>query len=230
MAVFLTTHAAAARIEEIITEARKKIILLSPYLQLSPLFGDRLLDAAKRHVPITIVYGKSALQSDQYGFLSTLPGLRLLFLERLHAKCYLNEQRMVITSMNMYEFSEKHNREMGILLERNDSAYEAALNEVQSIISAAAPDADQSPRVFGEGPFRAQPHRRGHGRGGVCIRCSRSIAFDPSRPLCADDYQVWATFGNEDYPEAFCHKCGQPAETSMRRPLCYACFASTSSF
>jgi hypothetical protein len=230
MAQFLTTHAAAARIEEIITEAREKVTLLSPYLQLSPLFSERLRDAAKRRVHITIVYGKSELQSTQYETLSALPGLRLFFLERLHAKCYLNEKRMVITSMNMYEFSEKNNREMGVLLEQSDPAFQTALDEVHSIISAATLDAGHSPKRVRERAFGSQPPQRGHSQRGVCVRCSRPIPLDPNKPLCAEDYQVWATFANEDYPEAFRHKCGQSAETTMRRPLCYACFRAMSAF
>jgi hypothetical protein len=35
--------------------------------------------------------------------------------------------------------------------------------------------------------------------------------LDPDRPLCAEDYNVWAAYANADYPEGFCHACGRPA-------------------
>src|SRR5437899_1829722 len=123
MAEFLTTHGTAFQIEKVIAGARKQLTLVSPLLKLSKTLAERLQDAARRGVRITIVFGKEELESEQQLLLSELAGARLYFLPNLHAKCYLNEDRMVITSMNMYEFSEKHNREMGVLLEAREPAY-----------------------------------------------------------------------------------------------------------
>ena len=36
--------------------------------------------------------------------------------KNLHAKCYLNEKEALLTSMNLYEYSQEHNDEMGILV------------------------------------------------------------------------------------------------------------------
>jgi hypothetical protein len=44
---------------------------------------------------------------------------------------------MVITSMNLYEFSEKTNREMGVLVTGDEEAYRAAVAEVKSIVAAS---------------------------------------------------------------------------------------------
>mgnify|MGYP007072815678 CR=1 FL=1 len=46
---------------------------------------------------------------------------------------------MIITSMNMYEFSEKNNREMGILIEANSDKqiYDKAVVEAESILKAS---------------------------------------------------------------------------------------------
>ena len=41
--------------------------------------------------------------------------VHLYFSKNLHAKCYLNEKKMIITSMNLYEFSQVNNREMAFL-------------------------------------------------------------------------------------------------------------------
>jgi phosphatidylserine/phosphatidylglycerophosphate/cardiolipin synthase-like enzyme len=38
------------------------------------------------------------------------------FVTNLHAKCYLNETTAIVTSMNLYEFSQQNNDEMGILV------------------------------------------------------------------------------------------------------------------
>ena len=234
MARFLTTHGVAAQIEEVITQARERLVLVSPYLRLSAIFFERLQDAVRRGVTTTIVYGKSELADDQTELLDQLRKLQLLFLPQLHAKCYFNELRMVITSMNMYDFSEKTNREMGILLEAGGEAYEQAVAEVDSIIRAAHPVPSPTRAYSGSPGLRTAPqsqtsgsevHRRRSRRsGGQCIRCRRSISLNPDRPLCNDCFSVWAQFGDPDYIEAYCHACGRRNDTTMRRPLCRSCF------
>lgn len=54
----------------------------------------------------------------------------------LHAKCYLNEETCIITSLNLYEFSQVNNNEMGVLLTRADDAavYREAYEEALRII------------------------------------------------------------------------------------------------
>ena len=47
MAEFLTTAAIANRIEDVIKKARGKLVLVSPYLQLSATVLQRLKDAEK---------------------------------------------------------------------------------------------------------------------------------------------------------------------------------------
>ena len=54
----------------------------------------------------------------------------------LHAKCYLNEELCIITSLNLYEFSQINNNEMGVLIRRSEDAelYKEAYEEAQRII------------------------------------------------------------------------------------------------
>jgi hypothetical protein len=235
MAEFLTTHGTAFQIENVIAGARKRLTLVSPFLKLSKTLTERLQDAARRNVRITIVFGKEELEHDQELLLAGLAGARLYFLPNLHAKCYFNEDRMVITSMNMYEFSEKHNREMGVLLAAGEAAYADALREVDSIIAASEARSTASAGTHSRRtghptePFQgvsSHSHRRGHG---ACIRCQASIPRNPWRPLCGACYEVWSTYQNADYQEQWCHFCGRPTETSVNRPLCWSCYRSASS-
>jgi PLD-like domain len=235
MAEFLTTHGTAFQIENVIAGARATLTLVSPFLKLSKTLTERLQDAARRGVTITIVFGKEELEREQEDILSGLAGARLYFLPNLHAKCYFNEDRMVITSMNMYEFSEKHNREMGILLEAGEAAYKTALREVDSIIAASEarsvgptdPASRKTRRSTENFPARASS-RVHRDAAAVCIRCQASVPRDPWRPLCIVCYGVWSTYKNADYPEQWCHFCGRREETSVNRPLCRSCYRSVS--
>ena len=60
MAEFLTTNGTSYHIEKVITGANKKLILVSPYLQISKTFYERLHDASKRNVSIKIIFGKDS--------------------------------------------------------------------------------------------------------------------------------------------------------------------------
>jgi phosphatidylserine/phosphatidylglycerophosphate/cardiolipin synthase-like enzyme len=214
MVEFLTTHGTAFHIERIIARAKRTLVLVSPYLQLSKTLLERLLDADRRGVRITIVYGKSSLSADQEEALRELKDLSLCYLENLHAKCYFNEEEMVITSMNMYEFSEKNNREMGVLVDKAEKVYQGAVEEARSIVAAA-----EQAKSRGRGGY-ASPEQDP----GFCIRCSRRTPYDPDIPYCRECFRVWSQYENANYREEVCHSCGRKAETSMNKPLCYGCY------
>jgi len=141
MAKFLTTSGIAHQIENIIVSSKNWLILISPYLNLSLNFIERLFDADKGDVKILIIYGKDELRPNERKKLREFTNLSLLFYLNLHAKCYINEDNLVITSMNMHEYSEKKNREMGVLFQReNTNDHEVFFDvykEVLSIMNAS---------------------------------------------------------------------------------------------
>ena len=139
MAKFLTTSGISYYIEEVILGAKSEIFLVSPYLKLSPNLYERLKDADLKNIKINLIYGKDQLHEDQRKLLSELNNLNLYFKNNLHAKCYFNEDMMVISSMNMYEFSEKNNREMGVLTTKNkdEELFKEGCDETASIVSSS---------------------------------------------------------------------------------------------
>jgi hypothetical protein len=219
MAEFLTTKGICARIEEIIIDAKKQITIVSPYLKLSEIFTDRLIETANRNIPINIVYGKTELDIRQSTTLQKMRTLRIYYYQNLHAKCYFNESKMVIGSMNLYEYSER-NREMGVSLDYNvdRELFEKAKAEVGSILKAG----DKETHI--EQHFMCTNAKHKHGSG-YCIRCEDRIRFNPERPLCADCYSVWAQFQNYSFEEYVCHRCGEYEVTSMEKPQCYTCYS-----
>lgn len=231
MAEFLTTNGTSYHIENIIKEAKKKLVLVSPYLKISPNFYDRLNDATKKGVAITIVYGKNELQPEEMTKLKSLKDTQLYFLSNLHAKVYFNESKMVITSMNMYEFSEKNNREMGVLIDKvNDTVmFNKAVEEVKSFVDASqkanSSVQDTSQKVnFQSTSTNIKPQQKTDPSKGYCIRCETKITFNPEKPLCFNCFNTWAQFENWDYIENVCHKCGKDHDSSMRYPLDRNCY------
>ena len=135
MAKFLTTIGNSFYIEQIIINAEKNLTLVTPYLSLSKNLIDRLADADREDIRITLIYGKNELSIKENKKIEALKNLELFFCENLHAKCYHNESSLIITSMNLYEFSERNNREMGILIEKSTDIeiYKETLKEIESI-------------------------------------------------------------------------------------------------
>ena len=136
MAKFLNTSATNYFLEEMIKDAKDRLILISPFLKLNDRMKELLADKNRLKIDVRIVYGKSELQPEEINWLKELTYIRTSFCKNLHAKCYLNEELCIITSLNLYEFSQINNNEMGVLIRRSDDAdlYKDAYEEAQRII------------------------------------------------------------------------------------------------
>ena len=136
MAKFLSTTGTNYHLEELIKSASDRLILISPFLKLNDRMKELLADKNRLKIDVRIVYGKSELQPQEIEWLRGLTYIRTSFCKNLHAKCYMNEEMCIITSLNLYEFSQVNNNEMGILIQRNDDGqlYKDAYEEAQRII------------------------------------------------------------------------------------------------
>ena len=176
MAKFLNTSATNYFLEELIKGAKERLVLISPFLKLNDRMKELLEDKDRLKIDVRIVYGKSELQPQEIEWLKAQNYIRTSFCKNLHAKCYLNESDAIVTSLNLYEFSQINNNEMGILIRRDDDTelYKDTYEEAQRIIrisdevrismervstadeAAAASDsadaADDEARLSGNGP------------------------------------------------------------------------------
>ena len=104
-----------SRIEDIIKEAEEYLCIISPYVKIDR--EIRALLAEKSHASslnIRFVYGKKNLDTETSDWLLSMPHIQLSFLNDLHAKCYLNEKKALVTSLNLYDYSMINNVEMGV--------------------------------------------------------------------------------------------------------------------
>ena len=136
MAKFLNSSGTTYHLEELIKNASDRLIIISPYLKLNDRIKELLEDRNRLKIDIRIVYGKNDLQPEEINWLKNLTFIRTSFCKNLHAKCYLNENECIITSLNLYEFSQVNNNEMGVLIYRNEDAklYADTYEEAQRII------------------------------------------------------------------------------------------------
>ncbi len=244
MASFLTTRGTTSEIERIINTAQNRLVLISPYIKVPDSLLQNLQAADQRGVRTEIVYGKKRqLDAGVERQLGKLKHMELLFLENLHAKCYFNEQWMVVTSLNLYDFSEQNNREMGVLITKHDDLplFEEARREADLIIGLASGTTGAAPR---RSPVRTQPGQQqkttekkpksilaklgseivsgmiGSDRG-YCIGCKTRIDLDTDKPSCLKCY--WPLRRNKRKAK-YCHECGREFKTTLNTPRCLSCY------
>lgn len=150
MAKFLNTQGLSEWIPKIIDETESELVILTPYIQLSQLIYNKLLEANKRGVETLLIYRENKLTDEQKEKLKAIDNLNLMHHPNLHAKCFYNENYLLIASMNLYDYSVRNNREMGVLLHRDDieltpeieygdddNIFEDAIKEIKLIINSA---------------------------------------------------------------------------------------------
>ncbi len=100
MAKFLNTSATNYFLEELIKDAKDRLVLVSPFLKLNDRMKELLSDKNRLKIDVRIVYGKSELQPQEIDWLRGLTYIRTSFCKNLHAKCYLNEELCIITLLS----------------------------------------------------------------------------------------------------------------------------------
>ena len=222
MAKFLDTTGVSNELAQIIKGAKEKLILISPYLQISDRFKEMLEDQDRMKLDIRIIYGKSELQPQESNWLKSLKSVRTSICKNLHAKCYLNEKEALISSMNFYEFSQMNNNEMGIVVSKhNDSGvYNDIYEEAKRLIRIS-----DEIKVTIEKVVQKEDSTKNNDEG-FCIRCQTGIKLAPETPYCLADYQKWKKFGDKKYEEksGVCHICGKANSSSMEKPACTECY------
>ena len=253
MAEFLTTTGISYQLEEIIKGAGECLLLINPFLKINPRLREILEDKNRMKIDVRVIYGKNQLQPEENSWLESMTSIKTSFCRTLHAKCYLNEKRALLTSMNLYEYSQVNNYEMGILVSREedpelyDRIYEdarrilRASDEVRAAPSRAAtagtgpqnpapnPPAARAPAA-GIQPARPPSQRPQPGPAasvpteGFRIRCRDSIPANPAQPYCSRCYGIWKRYGNKEYAEKHCHICGKDHTATLLKPACLTCF------
>jgi len=234
MAKFITTKQITSELEDLIKKSDERLYIVSPYLKLSKDFRELLTYRNSNRKDTKIIFGKQELNPEQMTFLQGLRFVYLFFSEDLHAKCYINDTKMIITSMNLYDFSMINNKEMGILIDKaipeDNQVYEDAWREIDYIEKTSKSfdfvnktvAAEQTHYKIQEEPtFKTESRKSRDNRNGFCIRTGVEIPFNIEKPLSSGAYKSWSNFSNPDYPEKFCHFSGETSEgkTSVSKPI-----------
>jgi phosphatidylserine/phosphatidylglycerophosphate/cardiolipin synthase-like enzyme len=216
MAKFLNTTGISYHLEQLIGNTKDRLILVSPYLQLNERIKELIKNLTALKKDIRIIYRENKLAPDEVNWLDQQVGVRTSYCNNLHAKCYINDQEAIITSMNLYNFSQQNNNEIGVYITKagDEELFNDTLREIQRLLTISTEIRVSVQKV-------APTNHATKTSGGYCIRTGVPIPFNIEKPMSLDAYRKWEEYSNEDYPEKYCHFSGEQSNggTSMKQPV-----------
>ncbi|WP_178984106.1 phospholipase D family protein [Winogradskyella helgolandensis] len=125
MSTFLTGDDLECKLTDIIWNAKKYIVLISPFIKLDDHIKDVLEKVKDTHqIAVYIVFGKNeefkyrSFNENDLTFFKGFKNITILYNKDLHAKHYCNESEGLITSLNLYGYSMLNNIEYGVYFQK----------------------------------------------------------------------------------------------------------------
>src|SRR6185312_14653878 len=225
---FLSDGKIYTAIRDVISAAKKKLVIISPYIAPTDDFVREIITASEaRKVDVRVGCRADLLKDPKTEtWLRKLDdaGVFLGTVDRLHSKLYLNERHLILTSMNFHRSSGEDSYEAGVQFEcRHKIAVEASAY-VDYLDKWTLPATERSAGIRAR-LAAPQVEKRAVG-GGHCIRCRARIKLDTDRPYCLPHFKAWADAGYGEQQEDFCHACGSRWRTTRGKHLCSMCYGS----
>lgn len=232
----LLVHQIQDRIIEIIRNSKDYCFLVTPFFQPWPILQRELEKAAQKEKKIIFILRDTPENRWNFESLTDDFGFDVIFVDRLHTKLYLNESECLISSMNLYESSKDNNYELGYYFKNKQQSKNFKETVIDNDILLGHPEILKG-RYFNSIDYNCNQNlnknnetsfSQKHLEQGFCIRCGDSISLNPANPLCDECYRTWASWGNYDFQERFCHICRKDfsnsyGATSYNDPICWDC-------
>ena len=130
---FMTTPKINYYIENIIDKAEEFIYIVTPFIKINKRLNELIRIKREQGIPVYLICRKDSISQPEFENLFS----QIYDRKTLHAKTILSEKSCIVTSMNLYEFSQINNDEMGFYLERKifNNGYHSVFAEIKKIVS-----------------------------------------------------------------------------------------------
>ncbi len=230
--VVIPTYMIGPKVIELVREARRRVVLVTPFIRTWGHLEEALQAAGKRGVETTVLF--RADKVEEYRDMSKKLlgyGVKLGTINNLHAKVYANESSCLLTSMNLYDVSAQNNEEFALHTTETE-LLRATMEYTNDLLQRATLIKGENKAI---GAFKSAVGLAAGAASAVavavnpasCIRCGEKIAWNFEKPMCAGCYSAWSKYKNPEYVEKFCHDCGKPHKSSMLKPVCLSCYKRT---
>lgn len=126
MSNFLTGQELEEKLTDIIWEAKKYVLIVSPFIKLDFYIKGVFEKIKARHdVKFYLLFGKNednknrSISKADFEYFTEFKNIIILYNKDLHAKHYCNESEGLITSLNLYDYSMINNVEYGVHFTRS---------------------------------------------------------------------------------------------------------------
>lgn len=228
MIEFIKEDALNSAICELIKDAQKNLYLISPYIKLNNRVKDALrLKREDHNLSITVVFGKNendaskSLSKESLDFFKEFPNIKICYKDTLHAKYYATEKQAIITSMNLYDYSQSNNIEVGILFD--------APTVLKDIVNIAISDGSQKDvytesveyfkkNVIGTSKpiFHSEPKLEKHFLGKTSY-LGQNIIVDDSESISR--FSARKPQSTMDSKQGYCIRTGAPIPYNPEHPM-----------
>ena len=129
--------------------------------------------------------------------------------------------------MNLYEYSQENNDEMGILVSKEEDRdlYEAIHKQALRYVGNGEATKSGRERPAAKTTRKKEGQSTTKTKAGFCIRCKTDLPVKPTEPYCKRCYASWKRYENKTYEEKHCHACGNEHKATLLKPLCSACYS-----
>jgi hypothetical protein len=146
MAEFITEKKLDEKLTDIIWNAKKELIILSPFIILDD-YCKKIFKKLKNNpdLKIVIIFGKNeretkkSLNPENLELFKEFSNITIIYCNNLHAKYYANENEALLTSLNLLGKSMTGNIEYGIYFQnediKSDKLYDDSLNYTKELLS-----------------------------------------------------------------------------------------------
>lgn len=228
----------------VMSSANDRIFFVTPYIGLWEHLKSKIEEVMRRKIEVFFLIrsfdDEKVPRKKPVQDLAWLreQGVKVVEVPNLHAKIYMNERTILLSSMNITQPSVNNSHEFAMMLRGETDAISVREYVLNLIARHGLPEWSYSAGQQATHKLSSLVRKLGAiqverlaptqtVKAGACIRCGRAIDFNPRRPLCDECYPKWAKYKNENYAEKRCHSCGREEETTFRRPLCPACYSQT---
>ena len=221
----LTAGQIGSKIIEIIKEAEIYCLLITPYFEIWHHLEDHLKTALVKNKRMAFFFRYDQKQEAKYkeriNDFHNKYNFDIISINNLHAKIYLNEKEALITSMNLYDYSQLNNYEIGVLI-KNIDVIENKIEKyiIENIYNNGKIDEltlkGNHYKLFEEKLFLEKDVR-------FCVHCGKPIKHIDKNLYCNECHKLimqTKKFTPDNF--MYCNICG--IEVNDKRSLCSICY------
>lgn len=233
----LGTSSVSGAVESLVERAQKGLFIVTPYFKPWDRISRSIKGAKTRNVEVLLLLrgGDDRAKGEERARAFRTHGVKVAYLSRLHAKIYLSETEVIVTSMNLYDDSALNSFEVAIRLtkEADADAYRQVAQQVvdlakradeetkvtaRELAVAASPMAAVHAGVAGQAPPPARP------------AAAKLAAAKPAPIRAAPAPSRSVAPASAPRVAACCIRCSEPLSFNLNKPLCAKCHESWAKF